>query len=154
MRALADHEAAFAVVGGAAVGLQGSARTTLDLDVCYERSKENVARVAAALRPLCPRLRGAPEGLPFHLDADTLERGLNFTLETDAGAIDLLGEITGIGGYAAVLALCDTLPAYGLRLQVLSLDGLERAKLATGRFKDLLDVAEIRAVRDQRCGKV
>ena len=36
--------------------------------------------------------------LPFELDAQTLAAGLNFTLTTSAGDIDLLGEITGVHG--------------------------------------------------------
>ena len=38
----------------------------------------------SALEPLSPYLRGAPPGLPFRLDAQTLARGLNFTLTTAA----------------------------------------------------------------------
>ena len=49
--------------------------------------------------PLKPYLRGAPPGLPFRFDADTLSRGLNFTLTTSLGWIDLLGEITGGGRF-------------------------------------------------------
>jgi hypothetical protein len=39
-----------------------------------------------------------PPGLPFVLDHRTLANGLNFTLVTTLGDIDLLGEITG-GGF-------------------------------------------------------
>ena len=63
------------------------------------RSDENFERIARALRPLKPSLRGAPADLPFVLDARTLRSGLNFTLETTAGDLDLLGEVTGVGGY-------------------------------------------------------
>lgn len=44
-------------------------------------------RLAKALEPFSPYLRGAPPGLPFRLDAETLERGLNFTLTTELGDI-------------------------------------------------------------------
>jgi hypothetical protein len=49
--------------------------------------------------PYEPYLRGAPRGLPFRFDLETLERGLNFTLTTTLGPLDLLGEIVGGGGY-------------------------------------------------------
>src|SRR5207249_8667496 len=61
-------------------------------------------RRSSDLTPYHPYLRGAPPGLPFRWDAQTLERGLNFTLTTDLGALDLLGEITGGGRYAELLA--------------------------------------------------
>jgi hypothetical protein len=36
---------------------------------------------------------------------------------------------------------------YGMQVRVLSLDGLERAKRAAGRLKDLADLAEILEIR-------
>jgi hypothetical protein len=45
------------------------------------------------------RLRGAPADLPFILDEETLRRGLDFTFSTDIGSLDLLGEMSGVGGY-------------------------------------------------------
>jgi hypothetical protein len=84
-------------VGGAAAIAHGSARLTQDLDIVYSRSQENLRRVAAALAAHNPYLRGAPPGLPFIWDAATLARGLNFTLVTSLGDIDLLGEIPGGG---------------------------------------------------------
>ena len=50
-----------------------------------------------ALAPFLPYLRGAPAGLPFEWSRATSERGLNFTLTTSIGDLDLLGEITGAG---------------------------------------------------------
>jgi hypothetical protein len=66
---------------------------TNDLDVVYERTPENIERLARALAPLHPYLRGAPEGLPFRFDPPTIKRRLNFTLRTDAGHFDLLGRL-------------------------------------------------------------
>ncbi len=93
----------FIVVGGAAATALGSARLTLDLDVVYARTPENLERLARALAPLEPYLRGAPPGLPFRWDEDTLRRGLNFTLRTTRGDLGLLGELTGGGGYQELL---------------------------------------------------
>jgi len=71
---------------------QGSAYLTLDLDLCYSRKKENLEKLAKALAPFNPSLRGAPRGLPFQLDERTLRLGLNFTLTTVLGDVDILGE--------------------------------------------------------------
>jgi hypothetical protein len=46
-----------------------------------------------------PYLRGAPAGLPVRLDPGTISRGLNFTLTTTLGDVDLLGEVTSGGRY-------------------------------------------------------
>ncbi len=41
-----------------------------------------------------------------------LRAGLTFTLTTDAGDFDLLGEVAGLGGYAAVKARAISLTLY------------------------------------------
>lgn len=148
--ALDRHEVDFVVVGAVAMVLHGSARVTRDLDVCYSRERDNLGRLAKALKPFAPTLRGAPEDLPFTLDIATLRAGLNFTLRSSAGDVDLLGELTGIGTYAAVERLSVIMNVYGHEVRVLDLDGLERAKRAAGRLKDLSDLAEILEIRKQR----
>jgi hypothetical protein len=143
LRCLAEAGVEYVVV-------DGSARLTQDLDVVYRRTGDNVHRLAAALAPHGPYLRGAPPGLPFHWDARTLERGLNFTLITDLGALDLLGEITGGGRYEDLLPDTATIKLFGLACQVLELDALIRVKRAAGRPKDLEAVAELEAIREER----
>jgi uncharacterized nucleotidyltransferase DUF6036 len=145
--ALADARVDFVVVGGVALVLRGSSRVTLDLDVCYSRERDNLRRVAAALGPFHPRLRGAPPDLPFLWDDRTLASGLNFTLTTDLGDIDVLGEIPGVGNYERVAAGSSSVSVGSVQVLVMDLDALERAKRAAGRAKDLLDLAEIAEIR-------
>jgi hypothetical protein len=144
---LRAEDVAFVIIGGVAMVLRGSSRTTIDLDLCYERSRDNLERLARAIASLNPRLRGAPPELPFLWDAQTLRSGLNFTLTTSAGDLDLLGEVPGIGAFEAVRRLASPMTIYGDTTLVLDLDGLEKAKRAAGRAKDLLDLAEIEEIR-------
>lgn len=148
--ALTDHDVDFVIVGGVALVLHGSPRVTRDLDVCYSREPAQLKRLAAALQPFTPTLRGAPDGLPFTLDVPTLSAGLNFTLTSRAGDFDLLGEVLGVGGYAAAFRMSVPMTVYGRSVRVLSLDGLERAKRAAGRLKDLADLAEIIEIRKRQ----
>ncbi len=150
LRALAEGEVAFIIVGGAAATAHGSSRLTQDLDVVYERSRENIARLALALAPHAPYLRGAPEGLPFRLDEATIRHGLNFTLTSKLGDIDLLGEIVGGGGYAELRPHTIELELFGIRCLCLDLDKLIEVKRAAGRPKDLEVLAELEAIRDER----
>lgn len=147
IESLCKHQVDFVVIGGIALVLRGSGRTTQDLDLCYSRKRENVERLAAALSRFNPRLRGAPAGLPFVLDDRTIRSGLNFTLTSDAGDLDILGDVPGLGDFAAVRAYSSSLELYGYAVDVLSLEGLERAKRAAGRLKDVLDLAEIAELR-------
>lgn len=147
IEALRGDGVRFVIIGGVAMVLRGSSRTTVDLDLCYERSKDNLERLARAVAPFSPRLRGAPSELPFLWDAQTLRSGLNFTLTTTAGDLDLLGEVPGLGMFDAVASHSSELDIYGAPCLVLDLDGLELAKRAAARVKDLLDLAEIELIR-------
>ena len=138
------------VVGGVALVARGAPRTTEDIDLCYARDDLNLSRLAKALAPLQPYLRDAPPGLPFTLDAPTLKAGLNFTLTTTAGDVDLLGEISGLGTYAQVKASSTPLPLYDGSVHVLGLAGLERAKKAAGRVKDIADLAFIAELKKRQ----
>jgi hypothetical protein len=150
LRALFDASVEFVLIGGAAMQLQGSAHLTEDLDFCYSRSAKNLERHARALAPHHPRLRGAPENLPFHFDAATIKRGLNFTLPTDLGAIDFLGEVSGVGGFSEVKKNSELMNIFDMDCLVLSIEGLIRAKKAAGRDRDLEVIPELEGLLDLR----
>lgn len=148
--ALSDGDVAFVIVGGVAATVHGSARLTQDLDVVYARTAENLERLATALAPLDPYPRGAPDGLPFEWSVATLRRGLNFTLQTSVGSIDLLGEIIGGGGYGDLLLHSVEIELFGRRCRVLDLPWLIRTKRAAGRPRDLEMIAELEALEEER----
>ena len=149
LAALHDAAVEFIIVGGVAARAHGSARLTDDIDISYARSKSNLARIVAALAPLDPYLRGAPPGLPFDWSTATLRAGLNFTLTTSLGSIDLLGEITGGGLYEDLLPHALTLTIFGRETLLLDLPWLIRVKRAAGRPKDLEVVAELEALQEE-----
>ena len=143
---LANHQVEFVVIGGVAATVHGSAYVTYDLDICYGRDAENLARMAKALAPYHPRLRDMPDDLPFFWDERTLRRGLNFTLKTDLGDIDLLGEVAGIGDFEQALASSILVQLFGVECAVLSLEALIKAKRAADRPKDHLVLPELEAL--------
>jgi hypothetical protein len=147
--ALSDAGVEFILVGGMAARAHGSARLTEDVDISYSRSEANLARLVAALAPLEPYLRGAPPGLPFEWSAKTLRHGLNFTLTTTSGDIDLLGEITGGGRYEDLLPHSTGVPVFGRDIRILDLPWLIRVKRAAGRPKDLEAIAELEALQEE-----
>ena len=145
---LQNGKVEFIVIGGLAATLHGSARVTFGVDVLYRRSDKNIARLAGALAPLDPYLRGAPEGLPFRWDAQTIKAGLNFTLATTLGPIDLLGEVAGIGHYDDAVPHARALTVFGHKTRVLDLDWLIKSKRAAGRTKDLEVLAELELLQE------
>jgi predicted nucleotidyltransferase len=150
LKSLHREEVKFVIIGGAAAVLQGSAYVTADFAFCYSRDKENLKKLAAALASLNPLLRGAPQDLPFKLDAGTLRSGSNFTLMTDVGAVDILGEVSGLGNYQNLLPFSEELEFFGLRCRVLTLEGLIKTKRAAGRPKDLMLLPELEALLEIR----
>jgi hypothetical protein len=147
---LSEARVDFIIAGGVAATAHGSARLTEDLDIIYQRSDGNLHRLVVALAPYGPYLRGAPAGLPFVWDEQTLRRGLNFTLTTTLGALDLLGEIAGGGDYDVLQPGTIPLVLFGYECRCLSLDQLISAKRAAGRPKDLETLAELEAISEER----
>lgn len=146
---LTANKVEFIIVGGAAATALGSARLTFDLDIVYRRSKENIERIVIALQPITPYLRGAPPGLPFSWDVQTVERGLNFTLTTTLGPLDILGEIAGGGGYDQLRQKTIKVTIAGTECLCLNLESLIQVKRAAGRPKDLEVIAELERIRDE-----
>lgn len=140
----------FIIIGGFAATAHGSAYVTVDLDIVYARTPENVSRLAAALESLQPYLRGAPPGLPFRFDIETITRGLNFTLTTTAGDLDLLGEAAGGGTYEALLPHTEVRELLGLECRFVDLETLIHLKRAAGRPRDLERIAELEALREEQ----
>ncbi|HXF05937.1 MAG TPA: DUF6036 family nucleotidyltransferase [Blastocatellia bacterium] len=143
----------FIIVGGVAAVVHGSARSTEDLDIVYRRTPENVARLVEALAPLQPYPRGAPPGLPFRWEERTIWNGLNFTLATSLGAIDLLGEITGGGGYDDLLPYAERIHLFGVDCLCLGLERLIQVKRAAGRPRDFEAIAELEAILEERSSR-
>jgi hypothetical protein len=140
----------FIIVGGFAGTLHGSSVPTRDLDIVYSRDSGNVRRLVEALAAHAPYLRGAPPGLPFLWDPATVEKGLNFTLTSKLGAIDLLGEIAGGGDYERLLPDTVLVQIFGVECLCLKLETLIKVKRAAGRTKDLLAVADLEALKEER----
>ena len=150
LRLLATSKVDCILVGGMAATVHGATRLTQDLDVVYSRAHDNVERLVTALATYQPYLRGAPPGLPFRWDAETIERGLNFTLTTSLGDLDLLGEITGGGGYDDLAARSSIIRVFGIDFRCLDLPTLIQVKRAAGRPRDLEALAELEALLEER----
>jgi len=147
---LVENEVNFIIVGGAAATAHGSARLTLDLDIVYSRDDLNLERIVKALKSIQPYLRGAPAGLPFEWSLQTLKNGLNFTLITTLGALDLFGEIVGGGGYDELKEETIRIQVAGVECLCLSLERLIEVKRAAGRPKDLEVIAELMKILEER----
>jgi predicted nucleotidyltransferase len=146
---LLDAEIEFVIVGGFAAVLHGSTLVTRDLDVCTLLTDLNVEKLRGILVDLAPVHRSAGGRLSFLTNPDPGVPVKNLYLETNAGALDLLGSITGVGGFERVRERAIDVELFGRRCMVMSLSDLIAAKRAMGRDRDQLAVRELEAIAEK-----
>jgi hypothetical protein len=152
LRTFNEQQVRYVVIGGYASSILGAPIITNDIDVCYERTPENMERLARALRELhaTPRVAGVDGDLPFVLDGRTLAAGNSFTFRSDAGDLDILGTPSGTGGFRDLDADASSYDlGEGLVVRVVSLDDLIRMKEAASRPKDQAHLHVLAALKEQ-----
>jgi len=172
---LTDAHVDVVLVGGMAAVAHGVVHLTNDIDLCYNPDLANLERLVRALAPLHPRLRveGLTDdqssslpfqwdartilatelltfSLPFQWDARTILATELLTLMTDAGRLDLIRMIPGVGDYADVHSVAVPLDVLGAHIDTLDLPALIESKRAVRRPKDLAALPHIEAVLRMR----
>ena len=144
---LIAHDVAFVIVGGYAAVAHGVTLVTRDVDICCRFTATNLLRLQAAFNDLHPNHRLTPKRLPLNLTVGRCRGLKNLYLQTDWGVVDCLGEVLGVGSYAAVQkqSIAVKLPFGTCR--VLGLDALIKAKEAMGRPHDLESVVQLKAIK-------
>jgi len=143
---LSDADVDYILIGGVAALAHGCARLTQDVDVLYARTEDNFDRIVKAFAECSPYPRGAPVGLPFQWCAETFKFGLNFTLTTTLGDVDLLGQIPG-GDYISLKPHSISIEMFERTILCLALDKLIEVKRCAGRPKDFEAIAELERIR-------
>lgn len=94
LRALAEADVRYLVVGGVAVAAHGYVRATEDVDLVPD--PENLRRLANALEARLPTAADRP------FEARDLTSGRNITLDTPLGGIDIVQRVTGLPSFAVL----------------------------------------------------
>jgi hypothetical protein len=137
--ALNAQDVAYVIVGGLAVAAHGVVRATRDVDLVPEPRAENLDRLAATLTEL-----GAEHPVDGTLTGTSLARPVSFKLRTRFGDVQVLNRMPSVPPYAALRAGAITVElAAGTVATVCSLADLRSMKTASGRPRDLVDVAEL-----------
>jgi hypothetical protein len=147
--ALDRHGVDYVLIGGLAARLHGSPLLTEDLDITPAPDRDNLARLAAALRELDARLRDAEE-VDFPLDERSLASSDVLTMTTRAGWFDICTRPAGGQSYETLAPHAETYELFGFRVRVASIDDLIRSKSAVGRNKDLRGVTTLRELKRRR----
>ena len=136
------------MIGGLAVQAHGHPRTTRDVDLVVAPDRENMRRLALALRELHARLAGFDAGLlgVDPLDPGDLLRGGNFTLATVAGRVDLWTrpeDLLGAAPWPELRRRSLALAVRGVTIRVIGKDDLIAMKRAAARPRDIEDIAAL-----------
>ncbi len=136
-RVLAAHQVDYVVIGGLAVQAHGHPRTTQDLDLVPEPTRDNRRRLLAALTELGARPVGAHAPSPLSVP----ETGV-LELDTDAGGIDVYAAPKGAAPFAELRGRA-LVVELDVPVPVASLDDLIAMKRASGRPIDRSDIVAL-----------
>lgn len=142
LRALAEHEVEYVLIGGLAVQTHGHVRTTNDADLIPAPQPANLERLAAALRELEARVIN-PGQEELEVDARMLPRATLWQFSTRDGGIDVMHEVPGGSPYEELSERALRVRLGDIEVPVVDLDDLIRMKLARARPVDLADVAAL-----------
>jgi len=138
----------FVIIGGYAAVVHGAIDVTRDIDICCRFDDDSLARLQGALAPLNPKHRLTLHDAPLDLQPGRNPPWRNLYLRTDAGIVDCLSEVLGVGGFDQVLAGSVSKRTSMGDLRVLDIPTLIQAKLAVGRPHDLRAAVQLRCLLD------
>lgn len=132
LRAFADAEVRYVLVGAYALGLHGKPRATGDLDVWVDATPQNARRVMRALQAFGAPMADIAEG-------DFTRPGVTYQIGLPPRRIDILTELTGLT-FAEAWPGRMRGPFGSLDVDFIGRADFIRNKRQTGRLKDLADV--------------
>ena len=154
---LHDSGGDFVIVGGVAAALHGGSRVTFDLDIVPKLEPTSWAAMVDLLWSLGARPR-IPEPLERVRDVEQVQQwgrdkgmlALNFRTPDGTTEVDLLVAESGRFEQLRMRAIPVTVEER--KFYVASIDDLIEMKKRAGRPQDLLDVAQLEAIKQRSIG--
>ena len=155
---LSDAGIDYVLIGGLAVTLHGYQRVTMDVDVVLSMDDANLGRFidsakAAGLRPVLPiaidALRDASQIDQWHREKGMLAFALRGP-DMMATVIDVL--VRPVVSFDELKRNAVVKRVGTLSIPVACIEDLIRLKTGTGRTKDLVDIEELRRIKQQLAG--
>lgn len=150
---LAHNGVDFVIVGGFAGVVHGCTYVTQDIDICCDFSPANLLALQKAISDLEPVHRMTPGRKKLHLTEQACNQLKNMYLDTTMGQLDCLSAISGLGDFEQVRQSSELLEVGGIRMRVLSLNALIKAKKAMNRPRDREALLQLEAIRKLRKSK-
>jgi hypothetical protein len=148
LAALTDGGVDFVVIGGIALGLHGSIRTTEDLDIVPDPDRANLDRLCRVLEAEEATLLLNPSRRFGAREAWMLQRGRNVSLTTRHGDVDVVRTLPGVPDYATLVQDAERFDLDGLTVATASPSMLMQMKRARGSAQDEADIEALRLLED------
>lgn len=146
----------YLLIGGVAANAYGASRQTIDFDCLVQRNRDNLDRLAVAMRGLNSRLRvegltdDEAKELPVRLTAATLDGMEISTWSTDAGPLDILTDMPARDGtrrrYEDLLGSAVVQRVDGTLVRLAGLLDIIASKEWANRPKDQRALPELREI--------
>ena len=147
LRRLADAGVDFVVVGGFAGVAHGCTYVTQDIDVCCDFLPGTLLALQEALSDLQPVHRMTPGRKKLALTEQQCSHLKNLYLDTTMGQLDCLSFIDGLGDFEQVKQASELVEIEGMKMRVLSLDALIKAKKSMNRPRDREILLQLEAIK-------
>ena len=136
LKLLNSRNVRYLLIGGYAVGYHGYSRATADMDLWIDIDPDNAARVVSVLREF--GFASAELEPSLFLDEGKIVR-----MGVPPLRIEILTTISGVS-FGDCYSQRVTAQIDGLEVPVISLEQLKVNKRASGRFKDLADLDQLK----------
>lgn len=145
----------YVLVGGIAVNLLGSMRSTSDLDILVEMSNDNLAKVVKIMKKKGYHVKQPVD--PMGIADDKIRKdwihnknmkAFNFYKEDEFKEVDIIIDSPVSFGQAAKTAV--RIKVGTTMLSVISIDNLIKMKKNAGRLRDRLDITELKKIKALR----
>lgn len=137
LNALNIAEVKYVLVGGYSVIIHGYSRTTGDLDILVERTKENYKKIEKAFSIFrMPLFDMTEDNFLYNNEMDV------YTFGRQPVAIDIMNKIKG-ATFEELFAASNIHSVDGVNVRLIHLNNLIQTKKVAGRHKDLDDIQNL-----------
>lgn len=151
LKRLLDHNIDFVLIGGFAGVVHGATQVTQDLDICAVLSEAQIEKLREALKDLSPTHRMNPQAKISFLERPKKGESIqNLYLQTEAGILDVIQQVSGIGDFNILKQNADEVILFEKRCKVISLDDLIQVKKTLNRTKDKSILVELLALKKSK----
>ncbi len=155
LKAFQKQKVKYVLVGGFAVNLLGSMRSTADLDILVEMSDDNLKKIVKILKkygycvrqPVDP-MKITDKEIRRHWIKNKHMKAFNFYKEDELKEVDII--IESPVSFEEAKKSSISIKIDKLTLPVISINKLIKMKKKTGRTIDKLDIEELKKIKEFR----